>query len=626
MSVRLLKIEVENFFSLGSASLDLSEKKLRLVVGRNLDGSFADSNGSAKSALFVEAPAFTLFGRCVRGSLLSKDVIRRGQDRFIGKVSFIKNDRTYEVVRTQTQKLGTLRFYCNGEDVSKDKRETQALINDVLGLDFNMFCQSVILGQDSLNFSSASDTEKKALLERFLGIEEFGGYKEDMTKQKEALELKIQETETKKNSVSISIGSAKERLSDLLKQREHFEVNKQNRIEEIGLEILSLKNRIVAREDLDSRKAILSAKLETRPRAESSVSDLNVRLAEIRTTLSGKNSEVYKLNSRMNSLQIKIDNMETACPNCKRDYDPDSLKASRESYGTEHETVGREIAQIQGSMIQLETDKEKLTQEVDQRTAGLSAFNEIQRELDGVQADLAKILVHEDNVKMWEAQRSSVYGSEFLQETDISKLENGIRTSQTEEATLVLDLEKLAKEVPYIDFWIEGWGNKGLKSFIMDSVLGYLNDRASIYSRILMDEQIEIVFSTQKQLQSGASAESFTVSAINRFGADVYAGNSSGERQRVDLCVALTLQDLARTRTTSGIDLLVMDEACSNMDISGSQRVMQLLRELRKEEGRNVIFITHSDYLKDQFEDFYIVQKQNGESSLVNEGTVNAVK
>src|SRR5262245_21238692 len=75
--MRLNSLSVQNFMSFEEADVSLADQGLVLSKGSNQDYEIADSNGAGKSALFVDAPLWILFGKTARGER-SSSVVKAG--------------------------------------------------------------------------------------------------------------------------------------------------------------------------------------------------------------------------------------------------------------------------------------------------------------------------------------------------------------------------------------------------------------------------------------------------------------------------------------------------------------------------------------------------------------------
>lgn len=157
-----LEVEMENF---------CRHRKFRVVYGKGLTLVVAP-NGAGKSSAIVEAIAWGVWGDLTRGS--------RPRTRGIGplvetvvSVVFEHNGATYRTRRTATAKKTTFTWSRDGQAPFKYETSTkaqQALEAEVGDL-ATWQATSLFAGDDAAMFSRASDTQRKKLLERMLGLE-----------------------------------------------------------------------------------------------------------------------------------------------------------------------------------------------------------------------------------------------------------------------------------------------------------------------------------------------------------------------------------------------------------------------------------------------------------------------
>jgi DNA repair exonuclease SbcCD ATPase subunit len=149
----------------------------------------------------------------------------------------------------------------------------------------------------------------------------------------------------------------------------------------------------------------------------------------------------------------------------------------------------------------------------------------------------------------------------------------------------------------------------------MDNVVPFLTERAQSYADVLSGGDLKIEFSTQSQLANGEWRDKFQVSAINEQGADVYHGNSDGERRRIDIAVGWALADLAATRAKKSIRFRGLDEPFEHLDETGEDLVIKLLHKVLP-QYETILCVTHSTHLRDQFPEEIMVTFENGFSKI----------
>ncbi|KKN27797.1 hypothetical protein LCGC14_0860600 [marine sediment metagenome] len=177
-------------------------------------------------------------------------------------------------------------------------------------------------------------------------------------------------------------------------------------------------------------------------------------------------------------------------------------------------------------------------------------------------------------------------------------------------ATLDKELQRLENELAHVVFWVRGFGNEGLPSFVLDSVVPYITDRTNHYLGVLADGDISMAFYTQRELKSrdGVKDEITIDWDIEGQGR---VPPSGGQLRKMEIASDLALMDLVATREGVQLDLLLLDEVLDGLDREGRSRVLELLGELRRRRG-SVFVISHESDLAEEFERVVRVTKRNG--------------
>lgn len=186
-----------------------------------------------------------------------------------------------------------------------------------------------------------------------------------------------------------------------------------------------------------------------------------------------------------------------------------------------------------------------------------------------------------------------------------------------EEELKALEAEKvvLEQEIPMLEFCVEAFSTKGIRSFIFENSLPFITERANYYSTYLTGGTIQIDISpTTTTKTTGSVKEKIAVTATNSIGSEVYGSNSDGERRRVDVCIILALQDLIASRATKPWKLMIFDEVMDALDQTGIQNLLDMLKALAGDTA--IYIISHSSDLKQYFDETILVTKEGGVSRL----------
>lgn len=130
------------------------------------------------------------------------------------------------------------------------------------------------------------------------------------------------------------------------------------------------------------------------------------------------------------------------------------------------------------------------------------------------------------------------------------------------------------------------------KTTLLNAVAGLVDFGGSIspvrVSYVFQSPRLIPYITVLKNLTAAGAEAEAAHKMLERVGLGEKAGAypdflSGGEAQRVSLCRALLV----------GSDVLLADEPFSSLDLKTKLSVMELFRNLQREEGRSVLFVTH---------------------------------
>jgi DNA repair exonuclease SbcCD ATPase subunit len=351
------------------------------------------------------------------------------------------------------------------------------------------------------------------------------------------------------------------------------------------------------------------------------VQQLNAtKKAEIAQQLGGAINRINNVTADIQSVSQLAGNQ---CPTCRQMVEPDSSDrlltlwdGHLKQFESERQRMEQRAARLEKkeakSLRSIEKKRTTYSQEIDKLTNQRQILSDQIRKRENTLQLICQLEQQVFNLQVEMDQLDSranpftVLVEEINDE--LSEMSRDKRRWGYKEKSLDLELRHLL-------FWDHGFGNQGLKSYVLDNVVPFLTKRAQHYADILSGGDLRIEFSTQTQLKSGAWREQFQVKVTNRQGADVYAGNSDGEKRRIDIAVGWALGDLAATRAKKPIRFKGLDEVFSGLDETGEDAVIRLLHTVTG-EYETVLCITHSDHLRSQFSNSLVVVKENGFSQI----------
>jgi DNA repair exonuclease SbcCD ATPase subunit len=168
-----------------------------------------------------------------------------------------------------------------------------------------------------------------------------------------------------------------------------------------------------------------------------------------------------------------------------------------------------------------------------------------------------------------------------------------------------------------LEFWVKGFGSTGIRNLLVRGILPKLNQHLARFADILTNGELRVEFIGETTVGSGSRVSSrnkLEVKVTDRYGSDKYYKESSGERRRVDLAVALAINFLVSTRV--GLPFIVMDEIFASLDDSGKQNVMMLLEDLKKDIPTIIVISNTSDVLDSSFDSTWTVCRKGKQSYI----------
>lgn len=643
--MRLVDIEIANFLSFGPAqTVALADLGLVALVGRNKDSAGATSNGAGKSTI-PEAIFWCLFGDTLRG-LKGDEVIhsRSGRDCMVA-LRVEDGGHSYRIIRTRgtkgSKRASDLMVEVDGAAAEESSggitADTQTIVDTIVGMDKRTFAQVVLLSHGARPISELTDGEQKRVLDDIMQNDVLVRAKEVTSQRVRMAQNTAAALDGELRQALAAVQGAAERCGR--HEREAAEAEKIAATRRSGLRMRksTLEGEIEGLCEGGLGVALTREEDATKAAAETNASyeELSRRMGALARAGAGpRESLVHQRGLLLGAVQLREKSSKTVsgiagspCPTCQRFVDPGDADAVIATWtaqaNSDREAVAKieqAIAEMDGTMREkqaaLEAEQQRLRIELGEAVAAQRAARMRVAELSGA---LQRVSALEQQVISVEEELRRV-------DNDFGVYEGLARTARIEFQAAERKLAKLKQrrqlidmELRYLLFWEHGFGNQGLKSYMLDGVLPFLNERAQRYADIMSGGDLKVWFTTQKELKKGTKVEEFQIHVVNRQGSDTYKGNSDGEKRRSNYAVSWALADLAAQRAGKPIRFKILDETFENLDDAGEEAVMRLLHDALATH-ETILCVTHSDRLQVQFNKTITVVKDGGHSSIETQG------
>lgn len=247
----------------------------------------------------------------------------------------------------------------------------------------------------------------------------------------------------------------------------------------------------------------------------------------------------------------------------------------------------------------------RIAQRVAEIDASSRAYNDAQTQRDAMRASIETMIAEVEALKA-EANPSGA---------EIVRWDGRKTAAATKLRALEVERSGHTDRIAKFEILEKAYGRNGLKAHIIEEITPVLNLKANEYASSLTDGAVKIEFSTISKNKDGSYSERFAVTVSNNEGSEVYLGNSSGERKKIDLAISFAFADLVHARAGRPIDLWCADEIAESLDATALERVVDLLKEKAAERG-TLLCISHTS-MRDHIPNVWTVQKTADGSSLI---------
>lgn len=619
------KIRIHNFLSFGDAELDFREKGYVLVSGINKnpkDGAL--SNGSGKSSIW-SAISWALTGQTVQG--LSSNIINLNflDEGCWVELTFNVDDDKYVVTRSRDfgKKGPNLKIFINDIDKSGDGvKKSEAILAEYLpDLSSTLLGSVIILGQGLPHrFTNNTPAGRKEVLEN-LSKSDFmiEDIKRRITARKDILSTESRNLEDTLLQVTTQIDLYTKQLEQEKNKLVSYQItpNFDNDIIDRQIKINELDTSLNAIVDRLSQYEKEQAELN-----ETLITSANQKAKEIELIKDTYNTKVYKsqaLNSQLTNEKnnllseiTKLESIKDVCPTCgqklphvhKQDTTAQRLRVDELS--SQLEELREQDTQERAIYAQASGEIDSKYYALEQTTRGAlvtsrTESDKLKREQYTFTQDKnrlsTEILQLQNSKATFEATKRQI-------EETIHSLENSLKLKDEEilynnKERFILDAHILS--VDKMNTLVK----RDFRGFLLTNVIEYINARAKIYCSDLFETD-EIDF----RLDGNNIDISFCDKA--------YENLSGGEKQKVDIIVQFSIRDMLCQYLNFSSNILVLDEITDNLDVKGSEKIINLI-STKLTDIESVFIITHhTELFSGLFENEIVVEKdERGVSRII---------
>jgi len=547
---------------------------LTLVLGENLDlGANGSRNGTGKTTI-INALSFALYGTALTRIKLSNLINKTNEKNMLVSVEFTKNDINYKIERGRKPNILKLFIDDQDNDAQGDSRETQKVIEDILGLTHTMFKHIVALNTTTEPFLNMKAADQRDVIEELLGItllsEKASVLKEHVRESKDT----IKQEEFKIKAITESNARIEQQIRSLEQKHKIWNTTQDEDLTAFQTAILQLDN-----VDIDH---------EVKQHKELEVYNKNAdKIIELGRAIKSNEREVSTQESLIVTLDATISSLNhSKCHTCGQDL-----------HGDKHLEM---LATKEAELTTATQEHERFLNEVDTHTKESKKIY-LGKKPEVFYSSLEQALNHKHSLDtlLMQLEARATEENTYTDQIESFKADTlqKINYDKINKATTLLEHQQfLLKLLTDKDSFV--------RKKIIDQNLKYLNSRLSYYiSQIGLRHLIE--FKNDLEVEITDLGKEFDFDNLSR-----------GEKNRVILSLSWAFRDVWESLYTP-INLLFVDEVIdSGMDDAGVENCLTMLKGMARNRDKSVWLITHRNELISRVNNVLHVTKENGFTSF----------
>jgi len=575
--LKIKNVSAKNFMSVGNntQAVNFDNCQLTLVLGHNLDmGGDGSRNGTGKTTI-INALSYALYGDALTNIRKDNLINKTNGKGMITTVEFEIQGKQYRIERGRRPNI--LKLYIDGQDAvdgeqQGDSRETQKEIEKIIGFPHTMFKHLIALNTYTEPFLGMKNNDQKDMIEQLLGITELSEKAEILKERQKVTRDSIKEEEITINAIEASNKRIEKNIQEIESRSKAWEVNKDTKVTELGTQIVEMEKLNIDQE-LENHKQVAELKEHN-----SNKLTLDTEYKRLQTSLNRSEDKLAQLESDLESAKAGV------CPACDQ---PTAHLDTHEEYTKELEEKIVAEEDYNNELIDRNTDLE----------SALTEFNDLPDMPDTVYNTLEEALSHKHNLDTMHTQLQEKAQEEnpYIEQID------SLKTSGIQEISFEL-MNELTHLQEHQDFLYKLLTSKDsfIRKKIIDQNIAYLNHRLSYYLEKLGLPH-EVKFASDLGVE------------ITEYGRDLDFDNlSRGERNRLILGLSWAFRDIYESLNRP-MNLMCIDELVdSGMDSMGVENALAVLKKMHREQGKNIMLISHKEELVGRVNNVLTVVKEGG--------------
>lgn len=548
---------------------------------------YANGIVSHNSAIY-EALTYNWFGKPYRDIKVSELLSRKNKKNLYTESEFENEKDTYRIIRTMSP--NKLQIFKNGNELNSLSSKTldQEEINNILGVDYNLFKLIIAIAVNyNKPFLALSLPEKRNVVESIFDIKVFGEMLKALKKKTSALKVDktIYETGIKKLETSIVV--LRKQIKEIEDSIKNFDENKEKEYNDILNQIEQITNKIkIDKDHLNVLNGIISSieipsddfySLESKLVSESMTAQANIKNFNKQISFLNKNSD---------------------CPLC--------------GYELTEEHKEKEIKKLEKEILKANKVVDKHEKLIGNVRKNIENKNELEQRKRIVQNELTTLTYsvssNEKELIRLNSEKEKVANREFNFSINTLKEECERQISEYKEASRAS--EDIQKKLTINEYAAKMLAEDGIKSYFFKRLIPILNLKINDYLNLF---ELPVSINFDSTLNDNISINGSSDKNV------AYMSFSEGEKKRIDIAILLSFLDTTKIISNWNCNVLIFDEVLDNAtDIEGLDKLLGSIKNMVMLDPKLCCYIiSHRDASTEHYDRIKSIKKVGGFSKFV---------
>lgn len=615
------RIQAENLFSWGRLDYNIPAG-ISLIDGFNHDDN--TSEGSGKSSI-PNILCWVLYGKIPKDVKI-EEVVKDGAKSGAGVVEL---ESGHLILRSRRPNDLRIINPDGSESLGKDAKETQKLIEILIGMSYDTFCQGVYFAQNyPQKFITANEADKAKILSELQDLTIYDRARKSVHDKEKSLDFEVEILKRSLRSKEEFLENNEEMLSKInaiikgfyntleIRKKELLRKFSQEEVKRAEMEvILTSSNSKNLKEQISQHKEMVEELKKNLYGIATAIQQVN-RSVEKKEELERrfKKNENYILDFQNELKDLR--KSEGLCPTCGSTFDsPEHKKLLHKnieklSLRIDSHVKDRNLIVAELSIVNAEKDVEALKTESVEISQETKKIEKVLRDLETEERDLHVLkkafATTELNLLDLRGELNKLDSSKPSLEMETQQNLREKCTNTREEVKTLKDKisELYEKQVKYRVLAAEF---KSLKSKIFSDLLEEISRKSTELASELFEVSIAIKFFNESEDGEVSKIQTEVILDGNKRSLGLLSG---GQARRVQLSVDLALSKIIATRSTKPCNFRILDESFKDLSLSSMEKMIILLKGL----AGSTLVIEHNPLIKSIVDSTFFVDYRDGES------------